>query len=622
MNQKEINKKLDNIDELLKKAIEYLNNYKNTKKLDIDISNKYKEVFDEIYEECKKNNIHNSEEFKEKYKSIKVELDKFLVSYLDQILMCCKIEDSNFEVLLLEEVKKIQSLFTLKKDTKYIVTLCNIVGLYCTSGIETALKYVDEFNKKNKKYIIEPYNLLCLYEMDKYEIDIDKIIDIVNRAEKNNLSIDNVEVYKLLAAYYFANGKTKKFEKYQKIMLEKIEEIEYDNDGLLDIDDSEIDDMDYDEDFDVFDDIAKEIDNEIVEDTLIELGEIFTSKVQFSKDFEVYLEEKYKSNEELLTDVISIAFIEEDKDYYKEIVSYKNKIKLFEKNRYEVFTHLISALPASSIKLLKKFLVCSVVKMELNYKSLNEIFNQLNDYKLLFECNLIFGELKDNELLIHVPLNIIPLIKDIITTKENQIKNKKINKFYHFLKGVTEVYGVIDIDSLYDIYNDFMKCSIDNFIKNISRAQFFYNDVTIFYYNDIGYITNKYINDNDFKKILKKSASYEYERYPLKKYEEFAKNEYIKNLNSYKNLIENLEKNLVPVDKDFNDDLCIIIQTYILFKRLDRKDELKNFENMFIYMDNLKNNGDLYKDILINGFKAIYAELPQWNKKGKIKNKV
>ncbi len=619
MNQKEINKKFDNIDKLIEKAIERVNNDKSTKKIDIDINNKYKEIFDEIYEECKKNNIHNSEEFKEKYKSIKIELDKFLEVYMDQILMCCKSKNSNFTALLLEEVQKIQSLFVLKKETKYIIALCNIIGLYSTSGIETALKYVDEFNKTNKKYIVEPYNLLCLYEMDKYELDIDKIIDIVNRAEKDNLTIDNVEVYRLLSSYYFVNGKENKAEKYQKIMLEKIEEILYDNDGLLDIEDNDIDD---DDDFDIFDDIPKEINNEILEKTLIDLGEIFTSKVKFSKDFEVYLEEKYKSNEDSLTDVISIAFVEEDKDYFNEIVSYKNKIKLFEKNRYEVFTHLISALPASSIKLLKKLLVYNVVKIELNYKSLNELFKNIDDYQLLSECNLIFGELKENELLIHVPLNIIPLIKDIITTKENQIKNKKINKFYHFIKGVTEVYGVIDIDNLYDIYNDFIKCSVDKFMMNISRAQFFYNDVKIFQHNDKEYISNIYINDNDFKKLQKKSANYEYEKYPLKKYKEFAKNGYIKNLKSYKNLIENLEKNYVQVDEYFSDDLCITIQTYILLKRLDRKEELKNFENMFLYTDNLKNYGDLYKNILINGFKAIYAELPQWNKKGKIKSKV
>ena len=94
MDTVKINKMYKKIVDKNLEIIKYASNEKKFIQKEKEMLSLYEEIFDIIFEECKKNNIKNEEEFSTKFPNIYINLDNFIYEYVEQFYIVIEYDKS------------------------------------------------------------------------------------------------------------------------------------------------------------------------------------------------------------------------------------------------------------------------------------------------------------------------------------------------------------------------------------------------------------------------------------------------------------------------------------------------------------------------------------------------
>lgn len=206
-------------------------------------------------------------------------------------------------------------------------------------------------------------------------------------------------------------------------------------------------------------------------------------------------------------------------------------------------------------------------------------------------------------------------MKKILKSKSFIKEHKDINKFENNIEVLLEVYGIIELDNLYKIYNEVFeeidKEIFDNYLLHLIIKDGPITEVRV---NDINYVTTMILDEIEAEEYINNLTD-EYKIYPKGFYFDVFNRRYLKNLKSYEILYDYLLK---QYDLDLNEEeeifeLIVCDYIYQLQESKSRAKEsiLKNLDKYFEINSKEKN-------IIINYLNKIYYDYPKWRKKGNI----
>ncbi len=613
MNQQDFNKKYQKIMDANLYILDYANNKRLFIKKEHELTKLYSELFDIIFPECVKYNIKTDKEFKNKFKNIKYfKLSQFLHDYIDQIYISCKYDDKYYTELK-EAFIKVINQFKLpsEQEKEYKLTLAFVHAKL--NNKKEAKKVINSVIDKYPDFI-DAYDTLFTIELHDGNYDIEELIKLEQKADKNNVILGELYFYKILIKYY---SSTKENRKKNKDKIERYNEILEQIYDTLDDEDDE-----YDE---IFDDNNMKLD--FLKDAFEELSHEFKDKVNKDKTYEQYLNGKKEADYVCYLTMYCIA---QGKEKTKDIDKNKNKKGYILKNKEDVIKQIITNLKIEPFKVLRKFVKVGYKSLNL-YHDVDELYEDFESYLILARLGLVFVEVKGENLLIHIPNDNIDLIKGYLNDDSIRKENIKINKLYAFFIGAVEIYGAIKMEELFKIYSEFFDKDQEKFVIYMQLTNMF--EFKLLFFETSGkkhtmIVANSVLKENEALKIINANPLLDYARYPLKKFEKFSKKDYISHTNTYKKMNEELmEKFDVTIDMiaEFEE----LIRYYILSKRIKSKggDKLlgafKTDINNLIYDIDNSNEYEISKEfisIILDSIEKIYNELPNWEYKGKILN--
>lgn len=252
----------------------------------------------------------------------------------------------------------------------------------------------------------------------------------------------------------------------------------------------------------------------------------------------------------------------------------------------------------------------------------NSIVVENNKVPLLLITNLghsilmhVYYDKKKETVNINVQKDIATEIKKILKNKSFIKEHKDINKFENNIEVLLEVYGIIDLDNLYKIYNEVFeeidKEIFDNYLLHLIIKDGPLTEVRV---NDINYLTTMILDEIEAEEYVK-SLTDEYKIYPKEFYFDVFNRRYLKNLKSYEILYDYLLKNY---DLDLNEEVEIfelIVCDYIYQLQ---ESKLRAKESILKNLDRYFEINSKEKNIIINYLNKIYYDYPKWKKKGNI----
>lgn len=215
---------------------------------------------------------------------------------------------------------------------------------------------------------------------------------------------------------------------------------------------------------------------------------------------------------------------------------------------------------------------------------------------------LMFANKKENYLEIHMPKEILSIIKDKVDSEmESVIENN--DKLFSTIIKLINVYGLFklsDISKLTNNFNDYSDDEIRDKIVvfgilaplfNIKKI----NDETIILSNDIDVERDEYF----INELLQSKLPYK--KYSDEELDKYIDNNYITNLKEYKRVIKSLQK---EVDEEFVEYIMqAILPTFISYYLID-----EDLAYEFLEDEDLEN---FYGD-----FEEIAIKCPIWKLKG------
>ena len=580
---KEIEQKIEKINELRELSYEETEDKKlyglNKKMLEI-----YEEIFEEILNISKQNQIKELEEIDKKIPAFKFGLEHFVDSYLSVTNWSNDKKAIEKETKILKELI---DLFDFEEESKKEYELIIIRDLYVVGKKEKAEEILEKWIKEHPEEG-DGYQIKCEWELDKNEPDMERVAKILEEADNNGIVIFDEDIYDNVIEYYKDLGNDKKAE-YFESLLEKMNEED-----------------------DFYDEIDENIDLEdIFEDEKKELIEEFeksgNDKISKSKKFKDYVEEKEgieliaflgiqsvtKSDEELG------SILEEPKKYITE-------------NYEEILKENIKYMPQYVIELIKETDSSGLIEKDLNEMKLEEL-EKMYEYFSLKPYGMDFISCKNKKLTIVIPF--IKKMKEYVEDKELMKENKKINEKINVIVGMSEVHGALKEENIYsileEIYQDINKEEVEQLV--LIACGFL--GLTGLKINPekrkIEYIYQILINEETAEEILE--INKEIKNYTKDEYLKYSDKKFLYKMEGYKTIEKEVNSGMFFGEKLFR-VLGEILIPYTIERRLDSKlaDELLEKLLQQLTMMEQIGMGTINKQKIQKGFKELDDELPRW----------
>lgn len=618
MNIKKLNKIFNEIDRLEIESIEDIEDGGITK-LDEQILSKYKELFDEIYPYCVKEKITNFFDF-----DIieELEFDAFSVidGYIDNLDYACQYDEKYLEQRA-DVIKKVLKQFKLEKEDEeqYKIELAD--SIYYTEDKEKAQKMIKEILKKNPKSYFA-YETQYKWEKDEPNTNYEKLDQIITKAEEKGFRVAEMETCEEMIKFYQEKGNEEKTEFYKKLFQEYWNELK---EGHREIFDEELfDEYDlYDEEDDIFNEnkmfgnieqihnMINEQEQEELKEAIKEVRNQIKDKVQKDKTFEQYLKEKTEEELKAITTMYS------KKSEEKEV---KKDVKSILQNRKELFKANIETMTTAQIEALKKLLKTGYKEIKIaNEEELDNIINTYFPTKLF---GILFAKIQDKKIILHIPKENIEMIKDILNDKEVIKINEELNTTLNFIRGLINTYGVIEMNKIDELYEKCFSKSPEELAEKLILYVVNYQETGMYVdkkNKEKTYLYHGMLDENDAKKIIKKTAKLDYYEYDLEMYLKLSDlSEYVKQTRPYQKLENKLKQEQLSNLEDLKKIVDESIQQYSIMKMIDKEEAEKITRIVSLSIDVVNpfsgNLGKTVERFIIE----ISEKFPDWNKKGRI----
>ena len=580
---KEIEQKIEKINELRELSYEETEDKKlyglNKKMLEI-----YEEIFEEILNISKQNQIKELEEIDKKIPAFKFGLEHFVDSYLSVTNWSNDKKAIEKETKILEELI---NLFDFEEESNKEYELIIIRDLYVAGKKEKAEEILEKWIKEHPEEG-EGYQIKCGWELDKNEPDMEKIADILEEADDNGTFIFDEDIYDNVIEYYKDLGNDKKAEYFESLL----EQMNEENDFYDEIDEN----IDFE---DMFEDEKKEL--------IEEFEKSGNDKISKNKKFKDYVEEKEgielvaflgvqsvtKSDEELG------PILEEPKKYITE-------------NYEEILKENIKYMPQYVIELIKETDSSGLIEKDLNEMKLEEL-EKMYEYFSLKPYGMDFISCKNKKLTIVIPF--IKKMKEYVEDKELMEENKKINEKINVIVGMSEVHGALKEENIYSILEEIYQGISKKEIEELVLIACGFLGLTGLKINPekrkIEYIYQILINEGTAEEILE--ANKEIKNHTKDEYLKYSDKKFLYKMEGYKTIEKEVNSGMFFGEKLFR-VLGEILIPYTIERRLDSKlaDELLEKLLQQLTMMEQMGMGTLNNKKIEKGFKELDDELPRW----------
>lgn len=616
MDVKTMNKKYQEILDLEFEGIVEVKKAKDRIKTEMKILKLYEEMFNEIFEICQKEKIEEMDEFDEKYKKLKFSLWEIIENYINQMDCFCpkdkKILNQRKEVL-----EKILNQFKLEKEDKIQYEIEIADSIYYLEDEKKATQMLEKIIEENPNETLG-YEVKCTWELNKEKPNIEEVAKIIEKADENNVIIENSAIYEKIVEYYNEQGKEEKAEYYQSIL-----NMEQD----LYFGEEDDDEFDFENDFLEEDEELVQMQEELQNAMADDLKQVVKNKVSKKKSYEQYLEE----NQENLINYLSIFIMDrQDEEEAKKIINSKNQKDYILKNKEDIIKRTIINLPKKSSEILEELVKVKYKKIDIDLKFVQST-ELVQNYINLINLGLVFGEVRKMSLILHIPEENVILMKQFLEDPKVENKRNEKNKIYSFFKGSVEAYGVIEEKELKTIYKEFFKRNDRDFITDIQIARTIEPEIEIKVdekQRKIEYIYIQYLEEDGAMKLAKLNPNMKYKKYSLDIYEKLANGKFIEETKGYKEMSKQLKRIYgIFIERDLPELKDVVLEVYIRVRRQDKEMAEKMLEEKALNIFDTSEmfeiptnhiNSKTIKDIIREGFNNIYEELPNWEKKGKI----
>lgn len=550
--------------------------------LDRKIIEKYEDIWKEVLEICKKENIKNIEKFNEKYHVFPWGLEDFIESYSDFIDYCGQMD----KIYLEPEIKMLKETleqFHIDKDIKQEFELIIIRDTYLLGNKKEAEKQINQWIKANPK-MGEGYEVKCDWELEKSKPDMEKVAKILDEAEENGTFVPNEDIYEQVIEYYNKIGNDEMVEYYESLLDFK-EENYYDE-----------------EDMEEYEDYLEEERENMIKD----LKEMSKDKVTKNKTFEEYLLDT-KGEERIKFLFPQIIMNPEQTELNQEDIK-----KYILENYESILKENIKYMPKYIIECIRKSPKNGFMEVDLDNSNIQEL-SDIYRYFLLKLSGMVFMEYKNNKLVISIPY--IKKMKEYIRDENVMKENKEVNEKMDIISGMCEVYGAIKTRKIYHI--------LEKFYEDITKEQLakyllifcsFFGISNIKIEKATGsfqFIYNKLIDEKSAKKIIKENQ--EMKEYTKEEYIKYSTLQYLKNTKGYKKLEKEFNSNMF-FGEDLFGMLGEMLIPYTLERRLDEKKANEILEMLIQQIEQMNRMGLSTINIRVvkEGFKELDSELPKW----------
>lgn len=291
--------------------------------------------------------------------------------------------------------------------------------------------------------------------------------------------------------------------------------------------------------------------------------------------------------------------------------SKKQLIKYIEENLKDILMLFIKYMDSECINFLKS-IIDTLIDNEYNITDNSIPSSFISFFKRFYLAKF---EYNDGSLKCFIPKEFINTFKIILKDKKLLEENTKINKIFNYITYCTNVYGIIDYNTLYTfIQKDLFKIENEQLISTIDSYELSYENIHVYDSTD-KLICNSFFQTEDMAINFYKRQKGEYKKYSLSELKNLGNSKYIQTLKSYNSFIDYLN-NIFDIsleDEEYIKNYLII--NYLNNSNISKETADENFKN------NAKEMFDLESDE-INDLKKIakdiYEKYPKWIKKGNL----
>lgn len=604
--------------------------------LDKRLLKQFDELWKEVLEITKNENINDMDKFDKKYSIFKYGLYEFVLDYCEVLNDAVDISDEFIDKEI-ELLKEINQQFILAEDIKNYNELLIIKDTYLLGDEKKAEKEIEKWIEKHPS-IGDGYKVKCDWELSKKNPNVNKVTEILDEAQKNKTFVPNEEIYEMIIEYFEEIGEDEKAKHYTSILkaaqeklydefkeefgIENIRDdfeldFEEEDEFFDDEDDEFFDNEDFEDEDDEylneeFDDIDEQIDLLKEKEMLIkEIKSCAKDNVEKNKTIEDYISEKTKQQ---LTSYLGPQAMFETIENMKKIQ--KDIKKYILKNYKEVIKNNLIYIPQKVVNQIGNIPFHGIIQKNIEKCTIEQLI-EIKDYVLLEQLGMAFMNCKNNILTIHVP--IIKNLNEFLGDKEVIRKRKEFQEKTNIIKGICELHGAIKVKKVFQIMNEFYgEISKNDFAKflilitNISLGI----ELKINYRNgNLQLIYNSLISEKEAKEIINENK--EIIHYSKEEYLKYSNMNFLRDTKGYKRIENELYSKLF-LDDVFYEMLDAILMPYIIETRTNGKnvdkivniiiEQVKEIENEI----GQKNIIDI--DEIKKGFKEIAKEFPKWKK--------
>lgn len=222
---------------------------------------------------------------------------------------------------------------------------------------------------------------------------------------------------------------------------------------------------------------------------------------------------------------------------------------------------------------------------------------------------------KSREVEVYIPKEILLSIKSLVNNRGIIKKNQKNSDIIYNVECMIDTYGLIDFDSLYNIYNEvFSKIDKEVLLSIISSYSLFSEGINIFDGDNLKLICGVNFVDEDDAFSYYYSTEGDYKVFTKDEYYAISDKSYILKIDDYYELMDFLSETFEMDEDDLNSFVKIILVDY-LYSCME--DDRVSKSNLMSKLD------DMFEGIIINDkvkigklCKNIYLNYPNWGQKG------
>ena len=436
---------------------------------------------------------------------------------------------------------------------------------------------------KNYPEEAEGFEVQCEWELEKENPNMEKVAEILDEAEENDVYVSDEEIYEKVIDYYKEIGNEEASNYYTSLL-------EFANEKEIE-------------------ETYEELQEEMLEEILEELEQIANDKVQKNKKYEEYI--KDKKFEELVSFFApgSIALANEGNN---PIEIPKNEINQYIlDNREEILRNNLSYVPEKVWETLEEMKETSWIEMEVES---NEVLPKLQAFTFLKQIGIAFAEYQYRKMIFHIPE--IKKIKELLKEEKIRNTNQEFNEKVHCMQGMCEMYGAIKAKKAYQIFEKIFGITEEEFTKFllVTKAEFPNIEIEINYKNgNVEMIHHGDLDKKLAKEIIKQQK--DLKEYTKEEYIHYGKRNYIEKIKGYQELKKELEVALLEGIDILEMIMPHLVEPYLFMKKIGEKkaddilDEMldtvteEEDESMAFFFD--KNN-------VKRAIKQMGKEVPHW----------